>query len=60
MEIGRYENFDATVDGIARLLYNGGDSARKMQTGNLSNNLNWMGVGLVSLLLVATITALIG
>ncbi len=51
---------DATVDGIARLLYNGGDSARKMQTGNLSNNLNWMGVGLVSLLLVATITALIG
>ena len=50
---------DATVDGIAYLFYNGGDKTRKMQTGNLSNYLNWMAVGLVMLLLVAAVTALI-
>jgi len=33
---------DATVDGIAKFLYKSGDSSRKMQTGNLSNYLNWM------------------
>ena len=32
---------DATVDGIAKLLYKSGDSTREMQTGNLSNYLNW-------------------
>ncbi|RLA70980.1 MAG: NADH-quinone oxidoreductase subunit L, partial [Epsilonproteobacteria bacterium] len=51
---------DSTVDGIANLLYSGGDKTRKMQTGNLSDYLNWMAVGLVVLLLTATIAAVIG
>jgi len=50
---------DASVDGIANLFYKGGDQTRKMQTGNLSNYLNWMAVGLVLLLLVAAVYALI-
>ncbi|MBL0721762.1 MAG: NADH-quinone oxidoreductase subunit L [Sulfurovum sp.] len=50
---------DATVDGIANIFYKGGDNTRKMQTGNLSNYLNWMAVGLALMLLVATIYALI-
>jgi len=50
---------DATVDGIANIFYKGGDNSRKMQTGNLSHYLNWMAVGLVLMLLVATIYALI-
>jgi NADH-quinone oxidoreductase subunit L len=48
---------DATVDGIAKFLYSTGDSSRKMQTGNLSNYLNWMAVGAVLLLVVAAISA---
>ena len=51
---------DATVDGIANLLYKSGDSSRKMQTGNLSNYLNWMAVGAVLLLVVAAISAMLG
>jgi len=51
---------DATVDGIANIFYNSGDKTRKMQTGNLSNYLNWMAVGLVTMLFVAAVTALIG
>ena len=51
---------DATVDGIANFLYGSGDKTRKMQTGNLSNYLNWMGVGLVILLLAAAISTVIG
>ncbi len=50
---------DATVDSIAYLFFKGGDQTRKMQTGNLSNYLNWMAVGLVLMLLVAAVTALI-
>ena len=49
---------DATVDGIAKFLYNSGDGVRKMQTGNLSNYLNWMAVGAVILLGVAAISAM--
>ena len=49
---------DATVDGIAKFLYNSGDGARKMQTGNLSNYLNWMAVGSVILLVIAAISAM--
>ena len=49
---------DATVDGIAKFLYKSGDSSRKMQTGNLSNYLNWMAVGSVLLLVVAVISAM--
>jgi NADH-quinone oxidoreductase subunit L len=49
---------DATVDNIAKFLYNKGDSVRSMQTGNLSNYLNWMAVGGVILLVVAAISAM--
>ncbi len=51
---------DATVDGIAKLLYKSGDGSRKMQTGNLSNYLNWMAVGGVLLLVVAALSAMLG
>ena len=51
---------DTTVDGIAKFLYKSGDGARKMQTGNLSNYLNWMAVGAVLLLVVAAISAMLG
>ncbi len=51
---------DATVDGIAYLLYTSGDKTRKIQSGNLSNYLNWMSFGLVALLIVAAISSLIG
>ncbi|SFV58805.1 NADH-ubiquinone oxidoreductase chain L [hydrothermal vent metagenome] len=50
---------DATVDGIAKFLYNAGDKTRNMQTGNLSNYLNWMAVGGVLLLVIAAISAMI-
>jgi len=49
---------DTAVDGIAKFLYKSGDSSRKMQTGNLSNYLNWMAVGSVLLLVVAVISAM--
>ena len=49
---------DTTVDGIAKFLYRSGDSTRKMQTGNLSNYLNWMAVGSVLLLVIAAISAM--
>jgi len=51
---------DATVDGIAKFLYKSGDGARKMQSGNLSNYLNWMAVGAVLLLVVAAFSAMLG
>ena len=51
---------DTTVDGIANLIYNSGDKTRKIQSGNLSSYLNWMGIGLVILLLIAAISAVIG
>jgi NADH-quinone oxidoreductase subunit L len=47
---------DKTVDGIAGFLYSGGDKTRGMQSGNLSNYLNWMAVGSVILLLAAVIS----
>jgi len=50
---------DASVDGIAKFLYKSGDGTRKMQTGNLSNYLNWMAVGSVLLLVVAAISAML-
>jgi len=49
---------DTTVDGIAKFLYRSGDGTRKMQTGNLSNYLNWMAVGSVLLLVIAAISAM--
>ena len=51
---------DATVDNIAKFFYATGDKTRSMQTGNLSNYLNWMAVGAVLLLLIAAISAIIG
>ncbi len=41
---------DATVDFIAGIIYKTGDKARWMQSGNLSNNLKWMALGMVVLL----------
>ncbi len=49
---------DATVDNIAKFLYGTGDKVRSMQTGNLSNYLNWMAVGGVALLVIAAISAM--
>jgi len=50
---------DATVDGIAKFFYHTGDGVRGMQTGNLSNYLNWMAVGSVILLVIAAISAML-
>jgi NADH-quinone oxidoreductase subunit L len=50
---------DATVDNIAKFFYATGDKSRSMQTGNLSNYLNWMAVGGVILLVVAAISAML-
>jgi NADH-quinone oxidoreductase subunit L len=50
---------DAMVDNIAKFFYHTGDKTRSMQTGNLSNYLNWMAVGGVILLLVAAISAMV-
>ena len=44
---------DATVDGIAGIIYNTGDKTRAMQSGNLSIMLKWMVAGLVVLLSLA-------
>ncbi len=44
---------DATVDGIAKVLYNTGAATRTIQNGNLSTMLRWMVVGLVVLLTIA-------
>jgi NADH-quinone oxidoreductase subunit L len=50
---------DATVDGIANALYKTGDATRSMQTGNLSNYLNWMAIGGVILSVIAVISAML-
>jgi len=44
---------DATVDMIARVIYGGGEKARKIQSGNLSSMLRWMVVGIIILLALA-------
>ncbi|AFL67494.1 NADH-quinone oxidoreductase subunit L [Sulfurospirillum barnesii] len=44
---------DFTVDAIARTIYKTGEKSRKMQSGNLSDMLRWMVVGMVVLLLLA-------
>ncbi len=46
---------DATVDGIAGIIYSTGEKTRTMQSGNLSTMLKWMVVGLVVLLSLAVI-----
>jgi len=49
---------DATVDGIAGIIYNTGEKTRDMQSGNLSTMLRWMVVGLITLLSLAVIFGL--
>ncbi len=49
---------DATVDGIAHVIEESGDGARKMQTGNLSDYLKWMAAGAILLAILAVFTAL--
>jgi len=44
---------DATVDGIAGILYNTGEQTRDMQSGNLSTMLKWMVAGTILLLTLA-------
>jgi len=44
---------DATVDMIARVLYGTGNTARKIQSGNLSSMLRWMVAGIAILLVLA-------
>ncbi len=44
---------DATVDFIATSIYKSGMASRVVQSGNLSNMLRWMGVGLLILLVAA-------
>jgi len=41
---------DSVVDFIAGFIYKTGDKARWMQSGNLSNNLKWMALGMVLLM----------
>jgi len=44
---------DFTVDLIAKIVYSTGQNARKMQSGNLSDMLRWMVVGMIVLLALA-------
>lgn len=44
---------DFTVDLIAKTVYSTGQNARKMQSGNLSDMLRWMVVGMIVLLALA-------
>jgi len=46
---------DASVDGIAKLIYNTGEQTSKMQSGNLSSMLRWMVVGVVVALALAVL-----
>ncbi|MDY0116215.1 MAG: NADH-quinone oxidoreductase subunit L [Sulfurimonadaceae bacterium] len=49
---------DATVDGIANILYSTGEKTRVMQSGNLSIMLRWMVAGVVALLTIAVLFGL--
>jgi len=49
---------DATVDGIAGIIYGTGEKTRDMQSGNLSTMLKWMVAGTVGLLLLAVVFGL--
>jgi NADH-quinone oxidoreductase subunit L len=49
---------DASVDGIAGLIYSTGEKTRTMQSGNLSTMLKWMVTGLVVLLSLAVVFGL--
>jgi len=49
---------DATVDGIAGIIYGTGEKTRDMQSGNLSTMLKWMVAGTVALLSLAVVFGL--
>jgi NADH-quinone oxidoreductase subunit L len=49
---------DATVDGIAGILYSTGEKTRDMQSGNLSTMLKWMVAGTIALLSLAVVFGL--
>jgi NADH-quinone oxidoreductase subunit L len=49
---------DASVDGIAGIVYNTGDKTRTMQSGNLSTMLKWMVAGIIGLLSLAVVFGL--
>jgi NADH-quinone oxidoreductase subunit L len=49
---------DATVDGIANVIYRTGENTREMQSGNLSTMLKWMVAGLVALLSLVVVFGL--
>jgi NADH-quinone oxidoreductase subunit L len=51
---------DATVDFIAKVIYKAGGVSKVIQNGNLSSYLNWMGVGVLLLILASAIAAVIG
>jgi len=44
---------DATVDGVANIIYNTGKKTHTMQNGNLSTMLRWMVIGTLILLVLA-------
>ncbi|RLD41864.1 MAG: NADH-quinone oxidoreductase subunit L, partial [Bacteroidetes bacterium] len=46
---------DATVDGIASVIYGTGEKTRDMQSGNLSTMLKWMVAGTVVMLSLAVV-----
>ena len=49
---------DASVDGIANIIYSTGEKTRTMQSGNLSTMLKWMVAGTVALLSLAVVFGL--
>ena len=49
---------DATVDGIAGIIYSSGEKTRVMQSGNLSTMLKWMVAGTIGLLSLAVVFGL--
>ena len=49
---------DATVDGIAHIIEESGEKSVEVQSGNLSDYLNWMAIGVVALTIMAAIAAL--
>jgi len=49
---------DATVDGIAHVIEESGDSTRRMQTGNLSDYLKWMAAGALMLAVLAIVVVM--
>ena len=49
---------DATVDGVAGIIYRTGEKTRDMQSGNLSTMLKWMVAGTVGLLSLAVVFGL--